>query len=206
MNSRRVVDVHVATPYGVSNHLLVPTEVQPTSVGVELPTKVKKLDEVEAPKQVATPERVAEAIQFDWSRNHLKFMATIPEGEVVKNYQLVRYSGNEKLSLVNKSEFPTPDDGFAQAVVLIDGKVVGQTKLYPLKRDRYSKLKVEALAAHSLLEEAIEVAQKKLKVGQPIGEVEVVGFYQVSHWPPQRLLNSLKIQIQRQEALTFSKN
>ena len=197
---RRAVDIHVATPYGVSNHLLVPTETQTHTEQPAVVTPAKQ-----EPQPIA-PTHTHDEIQFDWTRNHLKFMATIPEGEVVKNFKLIRYAGNEKLSLANKSEFPTPESGFAQAVVVVNGKVAGQTELYPLQRNRYSKLAVEPLPDHSLLEEAIEIAQKKLKVGQPIGNVEIIGFYQVSNWPPKRLLNPLTLQLVRQDELTVEQD
>ena len=174
--TRKVVDMHVATPYGVSNHLLIPTTAPPT----------KKAEK-----------------GFFWGSKSSTFSATLKElfSADKPHFELTfAKNGPTKPTIENKSGNPTPVEGSLQVIVVAkwsDGsETLGETAPLPVTQSG-GKLTVGAKDKTTLASQIKELVEKKLDRTKKPTSFEVTGYLRLNGWPPTKLANVMVIKLTR---------
>lgn len=179
--SRQIVDVHVATPYGVSNHLQVPADIPPTQPPVA--TAVKKPG-------------------FYWKKTAFKAVADRVGGEVPQ-YRVQFYHGNAgDLKIENLKQEPAPTTGFALVLAYVEGssEPIGQTVEFPIKYDVDSKqIEVSAIqrpdGIYTLLDDVQQILEGYVRVDRQPSKVTLVGFLKLDNWPYVQLEEPITVDL-----------
>ncbi|MEW4453740.1 hypothetical protein AB1L30_13785 [Bremerella sp. JC817] len=180
---RAVVDLHVATPYGVSNHLLIPAV---------------------APAKKDTPKE-ANAEGFAWKKTDFKAVA-VPQYDPVAGklaYAIVVTEGSQKEMVIqNKSNLPLPERGKIVAVLKQDGKSFAQTSQFDFSMNEKKELILHANVVDGppqtlrvMLEEVTAAMMKVIKPDSHPKKVTIEGFLLIADWPPVPLLKPIEIEL-----------
>ena len=168
-SNREFIDVHVATPYGISNHLLVRTTAAPKKE--------------EKPKETGLAWKVSE------------YQARAIPNLMPPNAYVIEMPGDlEKNLIQNRDATPTPSNAMLSAIVYANNKdkPIAQSDLFAMYLDN-RELKI---ADGSAFVGAIrEIAENHFKLADKLEWIKIATFIHVDGQPTQKVKNTIEIKL-----------
>ena len=185
---QEVIDVHVATPYGVSNHLLIPALA------------------ASAPQPEVADSTPKEG--FSWTTASYKAGVSPIVGTSKAPYFHFQYLGSSPTapSIKNAFKHPTPPSGVFVAIVQADNKSkpYGQTPEFPVARKRNNLVIGQYDAQQlSLADEIKSMVEQQLRYEEVPTTITVTGFLTLDGWPPVQLDSPMVIKLTELPGLPY---